>query len=63
MKIVDENDREVGPFVRGELISKMTFRPTRVDYFGKKMNLMQKRKAVGCAAGISAIVTKKVFLF
>jgi len=61
MKIVDENDREVGPFVRGELISKMTFRPTRVDYFGKKMNLMQKRKAVGCAAGISAIVTKKVF--
>jgi crotonobetaine/carnitine-CoA ligase len=44
MKIVDENDQEVGPFVRGELISKMTFRPTKVDYFGKKKESDDKTK-------------------
>ena len=44
MKIVDENDREVGPYVKGELVSKMTFRPTRVDYFGKKKESEAKTK-------------------
>jgi len=44
MKIVDENDQEVGPFVKGELISKMTFRPTKVDYFGKKKESDDKTK-------------------
>jgi acyl-CoA synthetase (AMP-forming)/AMP-acid ligase II len=44
MKIVDENDKRVGPFVRGELISKMTFRPTKVDYFGKKKESDEKTK-------------------
>jgi len=36
MKIVDENDQEVAPDERGELISRMTFGPTQVNYFGKK---------------------------
>ncbi|HON58588.1 MAG TPA: AMP-binding protein [Smithella sp.] len=44
MRIVDENDREVGPYVKGELVSKMTFRPTRVDYFGKKKESDEKTK-------------------
>lgn len=44
MKIVDENDKEVGPYVKGELISRMTFRPTKVDYFGKKKESDEKTK-------------------
>lgn len=36
MKLVDENDQEVPHGSQGELICKMTFGKTRVDYFGKK---------------------------
>ncbi len=36
MKVVDEKDRTVPPGVKGELISKLTFGKTYVDYFGKK---------------------------
>jgi crotonobetaine/carnitine-CoA ligase len=61
MKIVDENDKEAGPFVKGELISKMTFRPTKVDYFGKKKSPMRKQKADGCAAATFVTKTIKVF--
>jgi len=44
MKIVDQNDKEVDSFIKGELISKMTFRPTKVDYFGKKKESDDKTK-------------------
>lgn len=36
MKLVDENDNEVPHGTKGELICKMTFGKTKVDYFGKK---------------------------
>ncbi len=36
MKIVDEHDREVPAGTKGELICKLTFGKTSVDYFGKK---------------------------
>jgi crotonobetaine/carnitine-CoA ligase len=36
MKIVDENDDEVSPWTKGELISKMVHGPTEVDYYGKE---------------------------
>ncbi len=36
MKIVDEDDREVGPGERGELISRMLQGETEVTYYGKE---------------------------
>ena len=44
MKVVDENDREVPPGTRGELISKLTFGKTTVDYFGKKKASSEKTR-------------------
>ncbi|OQX61547.1 MAG: ATP-dependent acyl-CoA ligase [Desulfococcus sp. 4484_241] len=35
MKIVDENDNEVPPGVKGELVSRMVHGPTEVIYYGK----------------------------
>ena len=36
MKIVDENDNEMPPGVKGELISRMVSGPTEVNYYGKE---------------------------
>ncbi len=36
MKIVDKNDNEVPPGVKGEMISKMVHVPTEVNYLGKE---------------------------
>ena len=63
MKIVDENDREVGPYVKGELISKMTFRPTRVDYFGKKKESDEKTRGGWLRSGDICHKDKKGFLY
>lgn len=63
MKIVDENDKEVGPFVRGELISKMTFRPTKVDYFGKKKESDEKTKGGWLRSGDICHKDEKGFLY
>ncbi|MBN1471859.1 MAG: AMP-binding protein [Syntrophaceae bacterium] len=63
MKIVDENDQEVGPFVKGELISKMTFRPTKVDYFGKKKESDAKTKGGWLRSGDICHKDDKGFLF
>ncbi|ABW67277.1 AMP-binding protein [Desulfosudis oleivorans] len=35
MKVVDENDNDVPPGARGELISRMVNGPTEVNYYGK----------------------------
>jgi acyl-CoA synthetase (AMP-forming)/AMP-acid ligase II len=63
MKIVDEQDREVGPFVRGELISKMTLRPTTVDYFGKKNESDEKTRGGWLRSGDICHRDKKGFLY
>ncbi|PKN36454.1 MAG: ATP-dependent acyl-CoA ligase [Deltaproteobacteria bacterium HGW-Deltaproteobacteria-2] len=63
MKIVDENDKEVGSFVKGELISKMTFRPTKVDYFGKKKESDEKTKGGWLRSGDICHKDDKGFLF
>ncbi|MFA5321361.1 MAG: AMP-binding protein [Smithella sp.] len=63
MKIVDENDKEVGPFVKGELISKMTFRSTKVDYFGKKKESDEKTKGGWLRSGDICHKDEKGFLF
>ncbi len=44
MKIVDENDRELPPGEKGELVCKMTFGPTTVNYFGKKKASREKTR-------------------
>jgi crotonobetaine/carnitine-CoA ligase len=63
MKIVDENDKEVGPFEKGELISKMTFRPTKVDYFGRKKESDAKTKGGWLRSGDICHKDDKGFLF
>ena len=44
MKIVDDNDQEVPAGERGELISRMTFGSTKVNYFGKKKESSEKTR-------------------
>ena len=44
MKIVDENDKPVPKGEKGELISKITFRKTIVNYFGKKKESKAKTR-------------------
>ncbi len=63
MKIVDENDKEVGPFEKGELISKMTFRPTKVDYFGRKKESDAKTKGGWLRSGDICHRDDRGFLF
>ena len=44
MKVVDENDRELPPGEKGELVSKMVVGPTQVNYFGKKKESSEKTR-------------------
>lgn len=44
MKIVDENDNQVGPGVKGEMISRMVSGPTEVNYYGKKEASTEKTR-------------------
>jgi acyl-CoA synthetase (AMP-forming)/AMP-acid ligase II len=44
MKIVDENDNELGPRVKGELISRMKAGNTEVTYFGKEQESAEKTR-------------------
>ena len=44
MKIVDGNDNEVGPYTRGELVSRFAAGKTTVDYVGKKKESEEKTR-------------------
>jgi len=44
MKVVDENDEECPPFVRGELVSRMKSGDTTVEYYGKKEESEKKTR-------------------
>lgn len=44
MKVVDENDNEVPPGVKGEMISKMVNGPTEVNYYGKEEASKEKTR-------------------
>jgi len=44
MRIVDENDREVPPGVRGELVSRMITAPTEVTYLGQDQESRAKTR-------------------
>jgi acyl-CoA synthetase (AMP-forming)/AMP-acid ligase II len=44
VRIVDENDQECTPNVRGELISRMKTGDTEVDYYGKKKESDEKTR-------------------
>ncbi len=44
IRIVDENDREVPPGGKGELISRMMTSPTEVTYFGKDKESKEKTR-------------------
>jgi Acyl-CoA synthetases (AMP-forming)/AMP-acid ligases II len=63
MKIVDENGNEVPPLTKGELISKMTLRPTTVDYFGKKKESDEKTKGGWLRSGDICHRDKKGYFY
>ncbi|MFH2066117.1 MAG: AMP-binding protein [Pseudomonadota bacterium] len=44
IKIVDENDQEVPPGEKGELISRIVSGNTEVDYYGKKKESLEKTR-------------------
>lgn len=63
MKIVDENDREVAPGVKGELISRMRFGRTSVEYLGKKEASKDKVRGGWLRSGDICHKDKKGFLY
>lgn len=63
MKIVDENGRKVLPGEKGELISKLTFGKTQVNYFGKKKESNNKTKKGWLRSGDICHYDNKGFLF
>jgi len=63
MKIVDEQDREVPPGAKGELISKLTFGKTSVDYFGKKKDSSDKTRGGWLRSGDICHRDKNGYLF
>ena len=63
MKIVDENDNELPPGERGELISRMTFGPTTVNYFGKKKESSEKTRGGWLRSGDICHKDKKGYLY
>ncbi|MFA6010048.1 MAG: AMP-binding protein [Desulfobacteraceae bacterium] len=63
MKIVDEQDRVVTPGTKGELISKLTFGKTSVDYFGKKKDSSEKTRGGWLRSGDICHCDKNGYLF
>ncbi|MCP4757407.1 MAG: acyl--CoA ligase [Proteobacteria bacterium] len=63
IKIVDENDNEVGPDVTGELISRMVKGETKVDYLGLPEASEEKTKGGWLRSGDMVHRDEKGFLF
>ncbi len=63
MKIVDEKDNELPAGERGELISRMTFGPTQVNYFGKKKESSEKTRGGWLRSGDICHKDKKGYLY
>jgi crotonobetaine/carnitine-CoA ligase len=63
MKVVDENDRPVPAGVKGELICKLTFGKTTVNYFGKKTASSEKTRGGWLRTGDICHRDKNGYLF
>lgn len=63
MKVVDEQDREVPAGTKGELICKLTFGKTSVNYLGKKKASSEKTKGGWLRSGDICHRDKKGYFF
>jgi crotonobetaine/carnitine-CoA ligase len=63
MRVVDEEDREVPAGIKGELISKLTFGKTSVNYFGKKKASSDKTRGGWLRSGDVCHRDRKGYLF
>ena len=63
MKVVDENDNEVGPNVTGELISRMVKGETKVDYLGLPDASEEKTRGGWLRSGDMVHKDEKGYLF
>ncbi len=62
-RIVDENDRDCPPNVKGELISRMKIGETKVEYFGKKEDSEKKTRGGWLRSGDICHMDEKGWLF
>ena len=63
MKVVDEDDNEVSPGVRGELISRMKIGDTEVNYIGKKKESEAKTRGGWLRSGDICHTDAQGFLY
>lgn len=62
-RIVDENDRDCPPGVKGELISRMKIGETKVEYFGKDEESKKKTRGGWLRSGDICHMDEKGWLF
>lgn len=62
-RIVDENDNDCPPGVKGELISRMKIGETRVEYFGKEEDSKKKTRGGWLRSGDICHMDKDGWLF
>lgn len=63
MKIVDEEGKKVRPGEKGELISRMVFARTKVNYFGRKKESAEKTRGGWLRSGDICHVDEKGYFY